>query len=379
MIGTLSSAMLAARHLGGGDLPGCGPKSACTELERTVWGAVPGLAWPTSFVGFAWFTGLLAAWSSIRSALPAFVTVLARGGAAVSVGFLLVMLVMRKLCPYCLLVHLASLCFFVLVERARRTTLRGRATPGNATARAAVAMGIGFGVMSAGLAAVELPRRAARVADARAAAASRAGATAAVVSKEALAGRFRLGPEDASVRIVLFTDFQCRDCRRVEAEIREVMAGGGDVSLTVKHFPMCNACNDAIGAQNLHPNACWAARAAEAAGTLKGDAGFFTMCGWLFERSGAFTDAELRAALPELGFEPAAFVRTMHEGSTEALVKSDIRDAIGLGIRSTPLVFVDGVELRGWEVPGVTRAVLSELVANASGSALEENPRGDRR
>jgi len=370
MIGMLSSAVLVARHFGGGELPGCGPKSACNELERTVWGTIPGIAWPTSFVGLAWFTGLLAAWSSIRSTVPAFVVALARTGAVVSLGLALVMVVTRKLCPYCLLVHLASLSFLVLVERARRTS-----PPGRAAAHAVWAMGLGFGLITAGLAVAELRHRAVRTSEAKAAAhASQRDAAATKTPSEALAGRFRAGPADASVRVVLFTDFQCQDCKRIEAEVREAMAAG-DVSLVVKHFPMSNTCNEAMGASDLHPNACWAARAAEAAGILKGDVGFFAMCDWLFERSGAFTDVELRAALPGLGFDPREFERAMQAGSTEAIVKADIRDALGLGIRSTPLVFVNEVELRGWEVTGVTRAVLTELVAN---SGRRSSPRSSR-
>ncbi len=76
----------------------------------------------------------------------------------------------------------------------------------------------------------------------------------------------------------MLTDYQCIDCQKVEREIEEILASRSDVSLSVKHYPMCAEaapgvpCNPYVK-QTLHANACWAARAAEAAGILKGDQG----------------------------------------------------------------------------------------------------------
>ncbi len=194
-------------------------------------------------------------------------------------------------------------------------------------------------------------------------------------------GRYRLGPEDAAIRVVLFMDYQCPDCRRVESEIEQFMNENGgrtDTSLSVKHFPMSNACNPHLSA-NMHPNACWAARAAETAGMLRGNDGFWQMHRWLFGRAGSFTDAELNAGLQSLGYNPSdipAFTRLMQSPETLTPVQNDIEEAILLGLYFTPMVFVNGVEVRGWEVPGNVKKFLDQLAGRdlPPGKATDDHP-----
>ena len=454
MIAMLSSAMLVSKHFSGHDLPGCGPTSACAQLEATVWGKVPGLGWPTSFVGLAWFVGLLAAWWSARITISPLLVTLARVGAAASLMFVIVMLVKQKLCPYCLTAHIANLGFWALVERARGSAFPSSADLPVAARRALLGMGLGFVVMTLGLAPAEINHRAKKRGDAEAAAtasmkaineksgtssetstgqtstgqtsanesnaAAQPASTAPTTDKQTVdletgkgtetaatappagtppanttpatttpasttpaantpaqprgfTGRYRLGPEKAAYRIVMFTDFQCKDCKRVEGEVLEVMAQRKDISLSVKNFPMCNLCNEKMGKLNLHPNACWAARAAEAAGMLKGSDGYFAMFRWLFDRTGSFTDAEIKAVLPTMGYDANTFLATMQSTPTEVLVKQDIEEAANLGIQYTPLMFINGVEFRGWEVPGVVKKALTELDGKAPALTAEND------
>jgi protein-disulfide isomerase len=183
-------------------------------------------------------------------------------------------------------------------------------------------------------------------------------------------GRWRKGPEEAAIRIVMLTDYQCPDCKRLETEAEELFKSRKDLSLAIKHFPMCKdaapgvPCNKYI-TRTLHQNACWGARAAEAAGILAGDDGFFKMHDWLFSRGGSFTDAELKAALPALGFDPTSFVAVMSGPETLRRVQADIEDGIALGLNYTPMIFVNGVELKGWNVPkAITKTVEQVAAAN---------------
>lgn len=197
-------------------------------------------------------------------------------------------------------------------------------------------------------------------------------------SDKGFTGRYRVGSEDAAIRVVLFMDYQCPDCKRVEGEIEQFMKSGGgrkDVSLSVKHFPMSNVCNPHLGQMNLHPNACWAARAAEAAGMLKGADGFWAMHHWLFARNGSFTDADFPPALAQLGYDPAAFTQLMQSPETLTPVQNDIEEAVLLGLYFTPMVFVNGVEVRGWEVPGNVKKFLDQL---GSSTLAAGHPRDDR-
>ena len=160
---------------------------------------------------------------------------------------------------------------------------------------------------------------------------------------ELLEGRHRLGAAAGAVEIVMFTDYQCPDCRRLESDVARLLDEQPDVSLVVKHFPFCAACN-AHTARTVHPNACWAARAAEAAAILGGMEGFERMHAWLFENKGSFTDATFPDDLRALGFEPGEFIRTMTSDETLSRVRGDTDDARDLGVFFTPMVFINGVE-----------------------------------
>ncbi len=407
--------VLVLAHLAGIGLPGCGAGSPCARATSGPWGSIPGLGWPVSFLGFAWFNAVLVVWClggvlrpgdshrprggspgregrSGRAAWSATadlrsVALVIRCGAAVSVVYVVVMVVGRLMCPYCLVVHAANLGLWIVAERAGRGPALGAiATPaaagerrgGHGTRTRALWAGAGvFIVVTAGLALLNLGarERAAEHAE-RELSASTSRVAAGAAEPAGFTGRYRLGPERAAVRVVVFTDYQCADCRRIEGELRAAMAADPGISLSVKHFPFCAACNPR--ATDLHPNACWAARAAEAAGMVGGAAGFGRMHEWLFARSGSFTDAEITAALPSLGLDAGAFLPAMTGPEALERVRADIDEAFALGLSSTPMIFINGVELRGWNAPdGVGRALRAAAAANPDGAGTDR-PAGAR-
>ena len=177
-------------------------------------------------------------------------------------------------------------------------------------------------------------------------------------------GRYRLGPEKAAIRVVMISDYQCKICKQIEQEVIDNYERRDDMSVSFKHYPMGSDCNPKAGS-NRHPNACWAARAAETAGILGGNDAFWKMHFWLFEHGGSFTREQLRAGLSELGYDIPEFERILMSHETLELVEADVQEANDLGIYQTPTVFINGVELRGWNAPrGVTRAI-TELAATS--------------
>jgi len=430
LIGTAAAAagLLVWKHFSGQSLPGCGPQSACGELERTVFGRVPGTMWPISFVGFGWFAALLFAW--LRTSSPSSLLWPSRISAVASLFYLVVMASLGKLCWYCLIVHLANLAFALYVQR----TSRGREVQFSW-----MQLAIPFLVVTAVLAPLEWRRleanrdraevsaaETARMVEEQAratteeaetpkfadtpadpgapasaipvdpsstsatedpatSASTATSTTSAPTSTEAstpttsggFTGRYRKGPDRSPYRLVVFSDFQCRDCQRVAREIAEVRAVRSDISVSAKHFPMCKDCNPHMGGQNIHANACWAARAAEAAGILKGNDGFWEMYDWLYARGGTFVDAELVDGVRTLGYDPAEFQRVMMGPETLRLVQQDIEEAVDQGIHYTPLVFLNGVELRGWESPGTVKQTLLALDASVPAkTAVADAPVG---
>ncbi len=371
--------MLALDHLGVLSPPGCGDGSPCRAATSSRWGSVPGVKWPVSFLGFAYYLAALFAWIRARGAWSSALQWLARAGALGSLFFIGVMLVEKLPCKYCLASHIANLLFLGISEFSAR-----RAAPRPATRGLAAMAGI-FAVASVGLgfaeAQVQKDLEAQRNAAAnaiiekskpKAAPAPQPAQTpqaqqpaaAPFVMPAVFTGRYRWGPEVAPIRIVMWTGYQCPDCKKIDPQIREIMAKRKDVSISVKHFPFCPDCNPHI-VQNNHPNGCWAARAAEAAGILKGSDGFWKMHEWLFSRGGSFTDKDLLAILLQFGWDANTFIQTMQGPTTLRNVQNDCEEAVQYGLRYSPMIFINGIELKAWNAPdSVTHTV--EQVAAAS-------------
>lgn len=406
-LSTVCAAVLGIKHITGAALPGCGPGSACDEAARTIWGRIPGIDWPISFLGLAYFAAALAAWIVARGQPDSRLRGLIRLGALISAGYLIVIVVGRHFCPYCIAAHVCNLGFWILAERAS-------AGP-RPSAPVWACAGAVFLLVTAGLAVAEYFHRAAeREKSLREAAestqriiaySSRAGASTAPAPSTAgspattqsaapttapsapatrpsspfprgFTGRWRLGPEKAAIRIVVCSDYQCPACKQVESELRQLLKTRTDLSVSMKHYPVCTDCNRYMP-KTMHANACWAARCAETAGILRGNDGFWEMHFALFDRRGAFTDQQLVELLAQLKYDPVAFQIVMKSDEPLHRIKQDIDDAMAVGMRYTPLVMINGVEFRGWETPGAIAKAVAQLVATnppALGAEADQPP-----
>lgn len=346
--------------------PGCGLAWKCAELAR--WGRVPLVGWPWAFLGTAYFAGILA--SCAVSVPPRWVV---RAGAIVAVGLIAFMGFIGSWCPYCLASHIAMIAILIARERLRVNPSSRAAMPVFAAAFIAVtaALAIVMAVRQAELRSRARTERELFVSQAPPAAAG-------------FTGRYRLGPEVAAVRIVFFGDFQCPDCLRVEAEVLSAARTRGDASVSFKHFPFCSGCNPRVP-RTLHPNACTAARAAEAAGILGGGPGteggaatYWAMHGWIVERKGSFTRDELIAGAAGLGLDGARLSGLIDDPRTLEPIHADVEEAMGLGLHFTPMVFINGVEFKSWPVPGEVAAAIAGLPALGPGSPSADRPPGAR-
>ncbi|MBX3377870.1 MAG: DsbA family protein [Phycisphaeraceae bacterium] len=392
-----ASGSLVLDHLGVFRPPGCGAGSPCRAATSSVWGSIPGVNWPVSFVGFAYFLTVLVAWVRSGGRWSPGLRWLARAGALGSLFFLGVMLVAKLPCKYCLASHIANLCFVGVAEwtnrrPANRPFGRGLAVAAGVFAAATVALGFAeqqaqkkpeaeLAASTRAMIEASKPKTPAPETGelSQTAAQSAAKPPAAqparpIVLPTVFTGRHRFGPEIAPIRIVMWTGYQCPDCRKMEPQVKEIMTKRKDVSISIKHFPFCPDCNPHV-VRNDHPNGCWAARAAEAAGILKGTDGFWKMHEWLFSRGGAFTDKDLLGVLMQFGWDSASFIQTMQGPTTLRNVQTDIEEAVSYGLRFSPMIFINGIELKGWNAPGaLTRAVETLAAANPE----PQGPEADR-
>ena len=358
-LGLAAAGALVVPHLTGLHLPGCGADGPCARAASSRWGTLAG--WPVSNLGLAYFAGLAVAWFEAgRGPLPGPIVWIARAGAVISLAFLGVIAVEGHWCPYCLAVHAANLAFWLLVERSPKAP-RSRESP--------LIFGAIFAATTAALAMVEARHDRDGVRQAERALADsidRIKRSTGDRDPDAVpSGPNRLGPADAAIRLVVFSDYQCPACHRIEGDLRSLAASRSDVAVWFRHYPLSRGCNRHVIADS-HPNACLAARAAVAAGLVGGLDGFQRMHTWLFDRRGSFDAETLRLGVDDLGLDPDAFQHAIDGIDARRLVHDDIEAAHALGVTSTPTLLLNGVELLGWHAPdGIARAV------RAAASSLE--------
>lgn len=143
-----------------------------------------------------------------------------------------------------------------------------------------------------------------------------------------------LGPKDAKVTIVAFSDFQCPFCQRAQSVVDEVMKSfGGKVQLVHRDFPL-----------DGHPQAMAAARAARCAG----EQGRF----WDYHHSlmvvrGDLSEADLRQRALGLKLDLAPFASCLGSDRHDASIRDGLEAGLKLGVNSTPTFFVNGQMLVG--------------------------------
>ncbi len=148
----------------------------------------------------------------------------------------------------------------------------------------------------------------------------------------------QLGSPNAPVRMVVFNDFCCPACRRLAETIHSLADKFQDkLQIVFKHFPLDSTCNALVN-REVHPGACDAATAAEAA-RVKGKF-------WYFHESIFKPHYEGKIALDslaaELNIDRDWFDNYRHSDEAMSRVKADIELGIKLGIDGTPTVFING-------------------------------------
>lgn len=383
--------LLSLKHLDAIALPGCGGTSDCDKAARSPWATIPSMGLPVAFIALGYQVAALVLWVGYRGRLSTTGRWLVRLGAAGSLLYVGVSVAEGIMCVYCLGVHACNVAMLVMVDWPGRTKAAEREATRVAWAKpAAVALAIAA-MMPFIIAHSGEKRKAERALDqstrdmAQQAAASAKPAPIASTNDTnvpphtgpAFTGRYRLGPEMAMARVVVFTDYQCPDCKRLEGEMSAMVKADARLSLSIKHFPLSKVCNPHLQ-QEIHPDACWAARAAEVAGILGGNDAFWRMSEWLFERGGSFDEATLRNQATAMGFDATRFVSMLESADVGRNISADIEEAMDLGIQggNTPMIFINGVELKGWNVPGAfTRATAAVLEANPPArTASEDRP-----
>jgi protein-disulfide isomerase len=162
-----------------------------------------------------------------------------------------------------------------------------------------------------------------------------------------------LGPVDAPVTIVIFSDFQCPFCGRGAATLSGVLddpAYAETVRLVFKHMPL-----------SMHRDAEPAARASWAA--QRQDA-FWEYHDRLFAgETSALDRNSLLAHATALGLDMERFVADMDSPAATAAVAADVALAGRLGVTGTPHFAVNGRSVRGAQPAAAFQTAIDEELA----------------
>ncbi len=157
----------------------------------------------------------------------------------------------------------------------------------------------------------------------------------AVVKFTDLEGRPSLGPKDAVITLVEFSDFHCPFCKRVTPTLEELMKNyPGKIRRIWRQYPL-----------SMHAGAD---RTAEASECANDQGKFWSYHDKLFETQGTpWDDAALISLAPQAGLDKKKFEKCLTSGKFKDLVQKEIAKGNEVGVQGTPAVFVNGKLVSG--------------------------------
>jgi protein-disulfide isomerase len=144
----------------------------------------------------------------------------------------------------------------------------------------------------------------------------------------------RLGPEQAPMEVVVFSDFECPFCKRAAVELKRIhVAKPGRVKIYFKHYPL-----------EYHVHAVDAALAAEAA-RLQGK--FWEMHDLLFSFSRELHSEIYGELAGEIGLDVDRFLADMESAAVATRVAADVAEGLALDVDGVPHFLLNRVPFRG--------------------------------
>ncbi len=144
-----------------------------------------------------------------------------------------------------------------------------------------------------------------------------------------------LGPADAKITIVEFSDFQCPFCRQFQQNTYQPLldAYPNEIRFVYRNLPLTS----------IHPNAMGAAIAAQCANDQNA---FWPFHDKLFS-SESLGDDVYKQYATDLSLDMDKFNACLTSGDHDAAIKADMDYSLSIGVQSTPTFFVNGLAIVG--------------------------------
>jgi len=154
-----------------------------------------------------------------------------------------------------------------------------------------------------------------------------------------IAGAPFIGPEDAPVTMVEFSDFECPYCESFVPTLEQVKATYPEqVKVVFLQFPL----------RQIHPNA---QKSGEASLCAFEQDKFWEAHDLYFAERSSLTVPDLKEKAERLGLDTEAFATCLDTGKYADRVQAEIDTGIAVGVTGTPAVFINGRPLPGGAVP----------------------------
>ena len=161
------------------------------------------------------------------------------------------------------------------------------------------------------------------------------------------------GPKVAKVTVVLFSDFQCPFCARVEPTLKQVLESyPKDVRIVWKHQPLA-----------MHPQAMPAAEAAEAA---RQQGKFWEMHDKMFGNQAALSPAQYETWAHELKLDQGKFKRSIDEHTGRVRIDEDSKLGTSVGASGTPTLFLNCRMVTGAQPFDALKGVIDQEIQKAA-------------
>ena len=159
-----------------------------------------------------------------------------------------------------------------------------------------------------------------------------------------------VGPADAAVRVVEFSDFECPYCSKAAETFRALKDkyAGKPVSFTFRNFPL-----------SFHPNARPAAEYAQCA---QEQDKFWAMHDGIFAVQRELSVDKLKEVAAQAGLDTAKLDECLASGRPGPQIDEDMKKAQEVGVQGTPSFFVNGQSFAGNPtVEGISQAIDAQL------------------
>jgi len=157
-----------------------------------------------------------------------------------------------------------------------------------------------------------------------------------------------LGPENASITIAVFDDYECPYCAKMEAVFSQLLAKyPKDVKLVIKQYPLRN-----------HPTARQSALAVLAANK---QGKFWEFHSQLFANHDALSTQKLDEIAKSFDLDMTKFKEDLMSQDVVSLIVRDVREGQKIGVSGTPTIFVNGKQIKDRTFRAMDKLIEREL------------------